>query len=95
LRVRTARRLVRDHPNINAALFCPDQRPDDAGTDRQAVGRNEDLSLRVVDGADRECRAILFGRKTDRDRRVGRGGGRGLRGRDSTKRERSSKLKHA
>jgi hypothetical protein len=60
-------RLVGDHPNINATLFGPDQRPNDAGTDRQAVGRNEDLSLRVVDGADGECRAILFRRKTDGD----------------------------
>jgi hypothetical protein len=36
------RRPVGDHPNINAALFGPDQRPNDAGTDRQAVGRNEE-----------------------------------------------------
>jgi hypothetical protein len=71
------RRLVGDHPNINAAFFGPNQRPDNAGTDRQAVSRDEDLSLRVVNGANRECRAILFGRETDRDRRVGRGGGRG------------------
>jgi hypothetical protein len=72
------RRLVGDHPNINAALFGPDQRPDDAGTDGQAVGRDEDLAFRVVDGADRECRTILFGRKTDRDRRGGRDGGRSV-----------------
>jgi hypothetical protein len=73
---------------VNATLFGADQRSDDAGTDRQTVGRNEDLSLRVVDGADGECRAILFGRKTDRDRRGSRDGGRGLRGRDSTECER-------
>jgi hypothetical protein len=56
-------RLVGDHPNVNSALFGPDQRPNDPGTDRQAVGRDEDLSLRLVDGADRECRAVFFGRK--------------------------------
>jgi hypothetical protein len=36
-RASARRRLVGDHPNINAALFGPDQRPNDPGTDRQAV----------------------------------------------------------
>jgi hypothetical protein len=94
-RTSARRRLVGDHPNVNAALFGPDQRPDDAGTDREAIGGDEDLSLRVVNGADRECRAILSGRKTDRDRRGGGDGGRGLRGRDSTECERYSELKDA
>jgi hypothetical protein len=55
-RASTRRRPVGDHSNINAALFAADKRPNDAGTDGQAVGRDEDLSLRDIDGADGECR---------------------------------------
>jgi hypothetical protein len=58
-------RLVGDYPHVNAALFGPDQRPDDAGTDGQAVGTNKDVVLGSLDRLDREGVAVLFGWRAD------------------------------
>jgi hypothetical protein len=64
-------RLIRDQPNVAAALLGPDQRLDDARPGRQAIGTDQDFMFSIVDRADREGGTVFLGGEADRDRRSG------------------------
>jgi len=60
---------VGDQSDVDAPLLCPDRCLDGPRTRGEAVSVDEDLCLGAINRIDREGRAVLLGRKADRDRR--------------------------